>query len=393
MDFAELQQRIRRGEDLHTEFKEVIPHPDDLAAALVAFANTDGGLLIVGVADDGAVAGVADCDAVMRQVDNVSRNNCEPPVTVVQETATAGAETSAAVCVAVRVAKGDQRPYRTNRGVHYVRTTTGRQQASREELLRLFQAAESLYFDDLPCRGTTLADFDTASFERFFAEAFGSPVAQAGVPFEQLLRNSRLAKGGELTLAGVLLFGRNPQAWYPYACIHAAHVHGTDLADNDLDRADLTGTLATQVRDAEGFLNARLRVTHHIEGFQPERRPELPAEALREAVVNAVSHRDYAVRAPVRLLLFDDRLEVRTPGKLPNGVDIEAMKVGIHVPRNPILLSLLAKMGHVTAIGSGIPRILKLVTQAVGRPPALEQTSAEFVLTIPRRVEGRPRQG
>jgi len=145
MNLMELKQRIARGEDLHTEFKEWPVHPDDLAAAVVAFANTDGGQLILGVADDRTVKGVEDVDEVTRQVDNVATNSCEPPITVIQEVLEA--ENQKKVLV-VNIPKGDQRPYRTNRGVFYVRTASGRRQASREELLRLFQATESLHYDE-----------------------------------------------------------------------------------------------------------------------------------------------------------------------------------------------------------------------------------------------------
>jgi ATP-dependent DNA helicase RecG len=144
MDLVQLRERIDNWEGLHTEFKEWPVHLDDLAASLVAFANTDGGQLILGVSERREIPGVGDADRVARSVDNAATNNCELPLTIVQETVRT--EDSAMVLV-VNVPKGDMRPYRTNRGIYYVRTSSGRRQASREELLRLFQATESFYYD------------------------------------------------------------------------------------------------------------------------------------------------------------------------------------------------------------------------------------------------------
>jgi ATP-dependent DNA helicase RecG len=147
MNVSELERRIARWEDLHSEFKLLPLHPDDLAASLVAFANTDGGQLIFGVSDNRDIVGVQDPDKLIREVDNVAWNNCEPPVTVIQEVLSLDMPSGCQVVV-VNIPKGAQRPYRTNRGIYYIHTSSGRRQASREELLRLFQATESLYYDE-----------------------------------------------------------------------------------------------------------------------------------------------------------------------------------------------------------------------------------------------------
>src|ERR1039458_7348498 len=138
MNLAELRSRIQNWEDVHTEFKLQAVHPDDLAAAIVAFANSDGGQLIVGVSNERRVVGVTDLDKLRQYVENVALNNCVPPISISLETVTHDPET----VLVVTIPKGDQRPYRTNRGVYYLRTGAGRRPASREEVLRLFQAFE-----------------------------------------------------------------------------------------------------------------------------------------------------------------------------------------------------------------------------------------------------------
>ena len=165
MNQTELYSRIQDWENIHTEFKEKSIHSDDLSASIVAFANTDGGQIIFGVDNNKQIIGIDDTDQLMRFVDNIAFNNCEPPITVVQETVNIKSDQ---VIVIVNVPKGDQRPYRTNRGVYFVRTTSGRRQASREELLRLFQSVESLFYDGIPVMRAVPEDLDEQAIKILF---------------------------------------------------------------------------------------------------------------------------------------------------------------------------------------------------------------------------------
>jgi ATP-dependent DNA helicase RecG len=140
------------------------------------------------------------------------------------------------------------------------------------------------------------------------------------------------------------------------------------------------------IDQAMRFLYLHLAIPHKIRGLEPEPRPELPEAALREAVVNAVAHRDYTVQGPIRLFIFDDRVEFHTPGRPPNTVDAEAMRMGIHVVRNPHIYARLSDAGLVTRAGSGIPRIVKLVKEATGRDVLIEIREFEVLLSIPRRT-------
>ena len=385
MDLAELLVRIDNWENLHTEFKVWPVRPDDLAAVLVAFANTDGGELILGVSEQREISGIEDSDRVFREVDNVAANNCEPPITVIQETVRSEDGKTAVV---VRIPKGDMRPYRTNRGVFYVRTSSGRRQASREELLRLFQATESLYYDETPLPRLSIKDLDLAAFESYLTETGQAYLLE---DIDRLLHNWYLLLNGHPTIAGVVLFGRKPQQHLPYAQINAARFPGTDSSFDPVDRKDLSGRLLEVIDQAERFLDLHLPVPHEIRGFEPEPRPELPKEVLREAIVNAVSHRDYTVHGPIRLFVFDDRIEIHTPGRPPNGVNAEAMRFGAHVVRNPWIYARLSDAGLVTRAGTGIRRIMRLVREATGREAEIEVRDFEVLLTLPRknRPEGQ----
>lgn len=377
VDSKELRDRIARWEDLHTEFKEWPVHPDKLSATLVAFANTDGGSLILGVDDARRIVGVDDPDEVARTVDNVALNNCEPPVTVVQEFLETEDERRVVV---VNIPRGDMRPYRTNRGVYFVRTS-GRRQASREELLRLFQAVESLHYDETPLERLSLDELDRGSFRAFLRDTGQEELIDDE---DRLLENWFLVRKGHPTVAGVLLFGIEPQRHLPHAQINAARFPGTDSSFEPSDRKDLQGRLLQVVDQAERFLDLHLPTPHHIRDFEPEPRPELPKTALREALVNAVAHRDYTIRGPIRLFVFDDRIEIHTPGKPPNGVDAEAMRVGVHVVRNPVLYARLSDAGLVTRAGTGIRRIIRLVKEATGKHVEIRVRETQVTLTIPR---------
>ena len=393
MAFGDFSTLLTQGENLHVEFKQWPVHTDDLAAALVAFANTDGGQLLLGVDDHGQVTGIAenDRDRIAQTIDNVAFHNIHPPATVVLETVILPPEQTVLI---VRIPKGSQRPYRTNRGIYYVRTASGRRQASREELLRLFQAGESLYYDETPMLSTSLVDLEAQAQADVRELARQRGVDVAAIDSQRLLLNWKLLSltNGQfsLTVAGVLFLARSPQQWLPAAYVTALRIPGTDISIAPSDQKRIDGRLLTLLEDSKRFLEIHLLRPHHIQGLAPEVTPELPTEVLREALVNAVAHRDYTISAPIRLLVFDDRIEIRTPGTLPNTVTLESLPFGIHVLRNPMIYNMLLRVGLVTDAGSGIPRMIRLVRQATGQELTFRYEGNEFVLVLPRkaRAEG-----
>lgn len=387
MDIYELRRRIDRWENIHTEFKEWPVNNMSFAQSLVAFANTDGGQLIIGVDKNHEIIGVPDPDRVMQWVDSIAYNNCHPPLVVLQETV---ASEDGAVVVVVNIPKGDQRPYQTNQGDYTIRTTSGKRLASRQELLRLFQAAEALYYDETPWANAALSDIDGNLVLEFVRRAFGQELEALGLEYEALLKNLNLyrARNGRShpTVACLVLFGRHPQRFLPLAKINAARIRGIDLTQPPSDIVQLDGTLVDQLEDAARFLRIHLQEVHRIEGFGPEAFPEIPESALREVVVNALAHRDYTIAGPIRIFVFDNRVDVRTPGNLPNAVTIESMKLGgSHVLRNPTIYTVLTRMGIVTGAGSGVFRAIRAIRDTTGAEPDLFQDGSEFIFSIPRR--------
>jgi len=198
-----------------------------------------------------------------------------------------------------------------------------------------------------------------------------------------------LMSGNHPTIAGIILFGRKPQQHLPYVQINAARIPGIDVSMEPSDMKDITGKLLDVIDQAQRFLKLHLPIPHEIKGFSPEAKPELPEEALREAVVNAVAHRDYTVMGPIRIFILDDRIEIHTPGRTPNTVDEAAMRSGVHVVRNPHIYARLSDAGLVTRAGSGIRRIIRLIKQATGNDIGIDIRDFEVLLTIPRQKASR----
>jgi len=381
MNLTELYSRIQDWENIHTEFKEKIINHDDLAAAIVAFANTDGGQIIFGVDSDKQIVGIDDTDQLMQFIDNVAYNNCEPPITIIQETTR---NLTGQVVVTVNIPKGDQRPYRTNRGVYYVRTTSGRRQASREELLRLFQSVESLFYDEIYVMRATPDDLDEQAIKALFDNIQAQGIDIAGITKDRLLQNWHLVQevNGNIhpTLAGILFLSRNPEFFFPYVYISALRIPGTDISSEPIDQKHINGCLTDMLDDTMRFLNIHLMRPHKIKGLEPEAKPELPVAALREVLVNAMAHRDYTIPAPIRVIIFDDRIEIHTPGQLPNTVTVESIKQGVHVLRNPTIYNIFLKIGLVTDAGSGVPRMIRLIRKSTGQEPAFHLSEGEFTV-------------
>lgn len=381
MNELELKERILKGEDLHTEFKESFSDNEDIAKSIVCFANTDSGQLIVGVNDNGEIVGVENIDELLRKIDDVAYNRCEPPVTIVQETLSIENRT----ILIINVPKGDQRPYRTAKGLYYIRSANRCRQASRQELLRLFQATESIYYDEIEILRASSKDIDMDYAKNFLEKHFNLKVEDENL-IRYLVNINALSNNEKPTLAGILFFGENPQYYIPNGRIIVAYIEGDNISIPPSDKKNFEGRVPEILEDCLRFLKVYVKEKHIIRGLEPENYPEIEDFVLREALVNAVSHRDYTISAPVRIFIFIDRIEFHTPGKLPNTVTIENMKIGgAHVLRNPTIYNLLGKMELVTDVGSGIKRIIESVKKTTGKDVILEVIDSEFILTIPRK--------
>jgi len=183
-------------------------------------------------------------------------------------------------------------------------------------------------------------------------------------------------------LAGLLLFGKNPQQHIPYAKITLAKFTGNEIGDN-FDKKDIEGKLVDQVANFEQVMKLYIQTTAVIKDFEKELHYEIPLAVLRELIVNAIVHRDYHIKSQIRVFIFDNWIEIMSPGRLPNTITLENIRWGgIHAERNPILVSFLAKMGYMTQIGTGIIRVIRLLREHTDKEPDFEERGQDFVARI-----------
>ena len=382
MNKIELLEIVKKGEDSFTEFKEEMSHQDDLAAEIVAFANTEGGNLIIGVSDEGEITGVTNLDEEMQRIDNICVNNCEPTIDSTSEKIIVDDKK----VLVVRIPKGPQRPYRTNKGVYYIRTSSGRRQPSREQLMRLFEASKTIYYDELPVPNTSINDIDIEYVEESLKKSLGKEIKDFGIKTVDLLKNMKILTFYEddlvTTTGGLLFFGKHLEYHLPYCKVTIVRFPGNDIGEI-FEKKDIEGKLGGQIERTENVLKDYLRSKTKIEGFKKEvPRFEIPIESLREAVINAVAHRNYQLPSQIRIFIFDNRIEIISPGKLPNTVTVENIRFGFPLHRNPLIVSFLAKEHRMTEIGTGIPRMIRLLREHTGKEPDFEERNQEFIVRI-----------
>ena len=359
METTELIDLLSRGEDSRQQFKTDINNADALAAEIVAFSNTAGGRIFIGVNDDGSVRGLSGADVARLNmlIANVASQVVRPAVNPLTENVPHPAGT----VLVLSIAEGVNKPYMDKNGAIWVKNGSDKRRAtSREELQRLFQQAGLVHADETPVAGLSAGDVDMPYFETFFEQQFGEPLAQHNQPLPQLLTNMNLMNQGQLNVAGGLLFAKSPHYALPAFIVKAVAFVGTQIEDERyIDSRDIAGKLADVFQQTLGFIVANTRAAQGEQGFNSPGQPEIPRIVWEELVANALIHRDYFVSAPIRVLVFTDRVEIISPGHLPNNLTIENIKAGNSNMRNPILASFAAKLLPYRGLGSGLLRSLR----------------------------------
>lgn len=394
MTAEEIYSIAEIGEDSRTQFKREIVNPEQLAQELVAFSNARGGRLLVGIDDNGTVSGLlpADIRRLNQLVSNVASQHVVPPICPLTEVI----RVADGVVLVIEVPEGTGKPYCTNRGLYLTKVGADKRRMSQEELQRLFQDSSRLFADEGIVAGSSVTDLDEELFVSFLRKRYGERFPQSAVDMSlsdvlpllgmtrdigAMLRSLGLSDGKELTLAGLLLFGKNPQQFRPVFTVKCVSFFGNEIEGNDYrDREEYSGALPRIQKGVMEFLLRNLRKIQSADGFNSSPVLELPRAALDEVIVNALVHRDYFVSAPVRVLLFDNRLEVLSPGRLPNSLTIENIKAGISVSRNPVIHSVGQHLLPYTGLGSGVRRVLELCAAEFHN----DEEGSLFGVTLPR---------
>lgn len=392
---SDILEIVRNGENSRVEFKRDDVLNYDLAKELVAFANLEGGMVLLGVEDDGEVSGITRTNLeewVMTLCRDKIRSSIIPVFEVFKDI-------NGKDLAIVQVQRGfDVHAQRhNNKSAYYIRVGSQSREASQEELTRLFQQRGALRADLRPIPGATLGDLDRRRLRDYFAQVRQQEVPDNDAEWQKLLLNSELMVEEGVTLSAVLLFGKTPNRFLPQAGIMAAAFPGTEKDYATRERVDLRGPI-TPLKDSSGELLeaglveqalafVRRNTNPSVEFEDGVRRvdiQEYPDEVIREAVVNALIHRDYLLGfTDVELSIYSDRLEVISPGKLPNGITIEKMRTGARSSRNPLLTDVMRDYGYLERMGMGVSRkIIKGMKAHNGSDPELIEEHERFTVRL-----------
>lgn len=359
METSKLLEIVSRDEDSRHQFKANVTNEISLGQEMVAFSNSGGGSVFIGVSNDGTFSGLArdDMQRLNQLVSNAASQQVRPPVNPQTE----NIATPNGLVMHVIVQDGISKPYMDKNGTIWVKSGADKRKAtSREEIQRLYQNAGLIHGDEIPVPGMTISDLDIDYFKRFFETSIGEPLEQQDIPLSDILHNMNLMKDGVLNISGALLFAKNPSFKLPVFIVKAIAFPGDEIHEtNYLDSRDISGKLADIFHQSMSFVRGN---THHVQGAQDVNslgQPEIPAIAMEELIANALIHRDYFISAPVRIFVFNNRVEIINPGHLPNNLTVENIKNGNSNIRNPIMASFATKILPYRGLGSGIIRALK----------------------------------
>jgi ATP-dependent DNA helicase RecG len=345
MKTADLDILLQEGEGVMLEYKETLS--SSFARELVAFANTAGGRILLGVRDNGTVKGIADTNELRARIQDIARN-CDPPIKILLQ------HIGGVTVVTVR--ESATKPVQCSDGFFW-RQGAVTQKLSREEIRDLFQQVGAIRFDLSICpRFRYPADFDPDKYKDWLRK---STISRTG-SMEDILVNIEVAErsGGKLVFrnAGALFFAREPRRFFNQAYVTCLLFKGTSKV-HVLDRKDFTGGVVADIEDSLRFIERNTRTAYRIEKLQREEIPEYPIAALREAITNAVMHRDWYIEgANVFVEIYEDRIEVISPGGLPKGMLPEDLGKK-SVRRNPLIADLLHRIAFIEKAGTGIRRM------------------------------------
>jgi ATP-dependent DNA helicase RecG len=381
MTIKKLEALVAQGEGQQLEFKRSLAELEIAVRTLVAFANTEGGTVLFGVRESGEIVGVEAGQTGKEQLVNKVTASTDPVLYPSVEFVKVNGKT----VIIVTVAESENKPHLAG-GRAYKRVGTTTVQLRRDEYERLLLGRRASEYDHPPVEGATWEDVDEDRVRWYLsrrAEKRGLEVPTTPLPNILAGLGALVERDGRLvpTRAGILFFGRDPQAFVPHSEVRIARFQGTTMM-HFVDRADLRGTLPEMIDEAERFIRRNTRLAAKVVGFRRREVTEYPYEAVREAVCNAVCHRDYTMTGSVvRVMIFDDRIEVNSPGGLPPGVTLQNIERK-HVLRNTLLANFLYDIFYIEKWGAGITKMRRLMREYGLKEPLLEDLGSFFAVTF-----------
>ncbi|WP_367209300.1 RNA-binding domain-containing protein [Sphingobacterium sp. R2] len=362
MEALELLELIQQGESSRVQFKERLPHIDSLAQEMVAFSNTEGGIIIIGVNDKtGDLNGLSfqELQSVNQQLVNVASQSVFPPIVIKTETVRVNEQN----LVVVELKEGISKPYKDRSGAIFMKNGSDKRRVtSNDEIARLLQSSKIMFADELPVVGSTIADIDVDLFNKFIHTKYGRGLEDMGIDLPKSLENLNLLSEGQLTLAGLLLFSDRRQQFRPQFTIQCVSVDADDITGSTFSdsEAPIEGNMLTVFQKAIGFVDRNMRKQQTGSSFNSPAIWEIPYEVFEELLVNALIHRDYFIQSTIKIFIFRNRVEIHSPGKLPNSLTVENIRNGISIARNPILQSVAQFVLPYKGLGTGVSRAVAL---------------------------------
>ena len=386
MTANELLDIIRDGEVSRVQFKEALPQEENLCREITAMSNSIGGIILLGVKDTtGEIVGLT-----KEQIEYADRKIAEhadslnPVVYVHTEVVRVSGDGVEKRVLIVHVPEGIDKPYKTNKGEIYIKQGSNKRLVrENSEIKRLFQQSRNLLADEMPVYNTSVADLDEKLFADYFKREFNQSYQEKGLTFEGALKAKRILQDGEISLAGLLFFGREPQNIKPVLTIKPVSFFGNNPAGTMYRNkpGDLKGTIPMLFKQGMDFLRSNLRHVQRGQNFNSIGILEISYEALVEVLQNALIHRDYFKSASIRLFILDDRVEIISPGRLPNSLKAEELQFGNAVTRNHQIAGFASHTLPYSGLGTGLKRALELQPniQFINDEPG-----NQFIVQIPR---------
>ena len=360
-----LKSTLRKGEDYKTEFKEKVDKT--LRREMVAFANSSGGQIYIGITDEGKVKGINITDGLKSRIKNIAKN-CDPQIPILLQ------EIKKEKVLVVGVEESNDKPHCCP-DRFYIRSKAQSRELKTSEILEFIEKEQDLKFDILPCKKFSFKkDFDK---EKLFSFMDNTDMKYKKKNYIKLLENLKVAKikSSEVIFnnTGVLFFAKNLDRIFPQAAISCALFKGTDKHHDIIDRKIFNEDIISNVENAMIFLKRNLRLEYKFPAGQLRREEvlEIPEEALQEVLVNAVTHRIYSEGIFVTVEIFDDRVEIYNFGVLPKG--LKRSELGKKsVPRNQLIASLMLKAKYMKGKGIGVKKMRSLIKKAGLKPIKFE---------------------
>ena len=401
----DILKQIKAGEVSGVQFKERILDKYDIACELVAFSNSHGGKLVVGIKDKTGETNALSYSEVQETTNllsDIASENVVPSILIKIDTV----EVEDGNLVVATVKEGLNKPYHDNKGIVWVKNGADKRKVfDNAELAEMMTDCGSFAPDEAGVRDATVNDLDATTIKLFLGNRFERVLEKKGLTgdafneasldmicsaiakghdCEKILRNLRFIRpDGTLTVAAMLLFGKYTQRWMPMMtakCIcFAGNSIGSKVFRDKVNDADMEGNLLHQYDTIMDFFTRNLHNVQVGEEFNSMGKLEIPYTSLVEFTVNCLVHRSLNMKAPVRIFIFDNRVEIHSPGALPNGLTIDDIKAGTSMPRNMFLFNNAIYLLPYTGVGSGITRALD---EDINVTFMNNDKAQEFVITV-----------